>query len=106
VKQVDFFAAYVIPEDVWYLIPAAVLLRGTQKKALTLLPAKPKHPERYKCECYREAWVLLLPEEEKRKRAKRAISASQRTQDDSQTTPLSSSCPSKKRRDKDGGPAS
>jgi hypothetical protein len=62
-KKVDFFAAYVIPEDVWYLIPAAVLLRGKQKKAFTLLPAKPRHPERYKCEGYREAWGLLLPGE-------------------------------------------
>ncbi|MFZ0299018.1 MAG: group I intron-associated PD-(D/E)XK endonuclease [Candidatus Sulfotelmatobacter sp.] len=60
-KQVDFFAAYVIPEDVWYLIPAAVLLRGKKKKALTLLPEKPRHPERYKCEGYREAWGLMLP---------------------------------------------
>jgi hypothetical protein len=63
-KQIDFFAAYVIPEDVWYLIPAAVLLRGKQKKAFTLLPEKPRHPERYKCEGYREAWGLLLPGEE------------------------------------------
>jgi hypothetical protein len=60
-KQVDFFAAYVIPEDAWYLIPAAVLLRGKRKKAVTLLPAAPRHPERYKCEGYREAWELLLP---------------------------------------------
>jgi hypothetical protein len=60
-KQIDFFAAYVIPEDVWYLIPATVLLRGRGKKAVTLLPAKPRHPERYKCEGYREAWRLLLP---------------------------------------------
>jgi hypothetical protein len=60
-KQVDFFAAYVIPEDVWYLIPAAVLLRGKQKKALTILPERPRHPERYKYEGYREAWELLLP---------------------------------------------
>jgi len=64
-KQVDFFAAYVIPEDVWYLIPAAVLLQGKQKKALTLLPEKPRHPERYRYERYREAWTLLLPGEEK-----------------------------------------
>src|SRR5207302_2404681 len=49
-KQLDFFAAYVIPEDVWYLIPAPVLLRGRrQKKAFTLLPVKPRHPDRYKC---------------------------------------------------------
>jgi hypothetical protein len=62
-KQVDFFAAYVIPEDVWYLIPAEMLLGGKQKKAVTILPEKPKHPERYKCERYREAWGLLLPAE-------------------------------------------
>jgi len=57
----DFVSAYVIPEDVWYLIPAAVLLRGKKKKAVTLLPEKPRHPERYKCEGYREDWGLLLP---------------------------------------------
>jgi len=67
-RQIDFFAAYVIPEDVWYLIPAAVLLRGRQKKAVTLLPAKPRHPERYKCEGYREAWGLLLPGENSRRK--------------------------------------
>ena len=67
-KQIDFFAAYVIPEDVWYLIPAAVLLRGRRKKAVTLLPAKPRHPERYKCEGYREAWGLLLPGEKTRQK--------------------------------------
>ena len=66
-KKVDFFAAYVIPEDVWYLIPAEVLLRGKPKKALTLLPAKPRHPNRYKCEGYREAWGLLLPGRSKSK---------------------------------------
>jgi hypothetical protein len=71
-KKVDFFAAYVIPEDAWYLIPAAVLLRGRQKKALTLLPEKPRHPDRYKCEGYREAWALLLPGEEKSKTRRRA----------------------------------
>jgi hypothetical protein len=58
-KQINFFAAYVIPEDVWYLIPAAVLLSGKKKKAVTLLPVRPRHPERYKCEEYREAWRAL-----------------------------------------------
>ena len=72
-KQIDFFAAYVIPKDVWYLIPAEVLLRGRQKKAVTLLPAKPRHPERYTCEGYREAWGLLLPGEEKGKVTKRRV---------------------------------
>jgi PD-(D/E)XK endonuclease len=58
-KQVDFFAAYVIPREVWYLIPAVVLLRGEPKRALTLLPSRPRHPERYQYERYREAWGLL-----------------------------------------------
>ena len=60
-KQIDFFAAYVIPEDVWYLIPAKILVGLEGKKALTLLPENPKSPERYAHECYREAWKLLLP---------------------------------------------
>jgi hypothetical protein len=47
-----------------------VLLRGKQKKAVTLLPAKPRHPERYKCEGYREAWTLLLPEASLRSKSK------------------------------------
>jgi len=72
-KQVDFFAAYVIPEDVWYLIPAAVLLRGKQKKAVTILPENPRHPERYKCEGYREAWKLLLPAKSKSKAAGKSV---------------------------------
>src|SRR5260370_6182179 len=62
-KQIDFFAAYVIPEDVWYLIPAKVLVGLEGKKALTLLPENPKSPERYAHECYREAWKLFPPKE-------------------------------------------
>jgi hypothetical protein len=61
-KKIDYFAAYVIPKDVWYVIPAKVLLGGEGKLALTLLPENPKSPERYAHECYREAWELLLPE--------------------------------------------
>jgi hypothetical protein len=57
-KQLDFFAAYVIPEDVWYLIPAPILLRRRQR-AVTLFPIKPKHPDRYRYECYKDAWPLL-----------------------------------------------
>ncbi len=64
-KQVDFFAAYVIPRDVWYLIPAGILLGGEGKKAVTLLPENPRHPERYACEAYREGWGLMRPAEEK-----------------------------------------
>jgi hypothetical protein len=63
-KQVDFFVAYVIPRDVWYVIPAAVILRGDgikagEIKAMTLLPEKARHPEGYRFEGYREAWELM-----------------------------------------------
>jgi hypothetical protein len=64
-KEVDFFVAYVIPRDVWYVIPAAVILRGKgikagEIKAMTLLPEKARHPERYRFEAYREAWELMV----------------------------------------------
>jgi hypothetical protein len=58
IRQLDFFAAYVIPENVWYLIPAPILLRRHQK-AITLYPIHPKHPDRYRYESYKEAWNLL-----------------------------------------------
>jgi hypothetical protein len=66
-KEVDFFVAYVIPRDVWYVIPAAVILRGKgikagEIKAMTLLPEKARHPERYRFEGYREAWELMAGE--------------------------------------------
>jgi hypothetical protein len=52
-EQVDFFAAYVIPEDVWYILPAevAVKMRGRA----WLFPGSPGH----KYEGYKEAWELL-----------------------------------------------
>ena len=70
-KQIDFFAAYVIPKDEWYLIPAAVLLSGKAKRAVTILPEKPRHPARYLYEGYRGAWGLMLPEEEKEQNVER-----------------------------------
>lgn len=52
-RQIDFLAAYVIPEDVWYILPArvAVALKGN----IWLSPLKPGH----KYERYKEAWGLL-----------------------------------------------
>jgi hypothetical protein len=48
----DFLAAYVIPADVWYIIPAA----STQgMKCITFHPDSPNG----KYEQYREAWHLL-----------------------------------------------
>jgi len=57
-RQVDFFAAYVIPEDVWCIIPAAAVLKkkGTE---LMLYPVQALRADRYKYEVYREAWKLL-----------------------------------------------
>ncbi len=52
--EIDFIAAWVIPEDAWYIIPISAI-RGA--KALTLFPHRPS-PARY--EPYREAWHLLM----------------------------------------------
>src|SRR6266702_7016689 len=35
-KEIDLFAAYVIPEDAWYLIPA-VLLLGRRRRFMAML---------------------------------------------------------------------
>ena len=48
----DFLAAYVIPADAWYIIPAKVI-HG--KEVITLYPNSPTA----KYEPYREAWRLL-----------------------------------------------
>jgi len=58
-QQIDLFAAYVIPVDVWYLIPAAVLLGPQCKTGLMLFPMVPLKKDRYKYEAYKEAWSLL-----------------------------------------------
>ena len=61
--QLDFFAAYIIPQDVWYLIPACVLLnRGHLKKGPMLFPMRPLKKNRYLYEAYKEAWGVLRPE--------------------------------------------
>jgi len=59
-KEIDLFAAYVIPEDAWYLIPA-VLLLGKQRRLMAMLfpVVPPAKKASYRYECYREAWYLL-----------------------------------------------
>jgi hypothetical protein len=59
-EEIDLFAAYVIPEDAWYLIPA-VLLLGTRRLTMAMLcPVRPPAKKAsYRYECYREAWKLL-----------------------------------------------
>ena len=68
-KQVDLFAAYILPRDIWYLIPAWALVNGDHlKKGPMLCPMQPLEKDRYLYEGYREAWGLLRPGPEKKGR--------------------------------------
>lgn len=59
-EEIDLFAAYVIPEDVWYLIPAVLLLGRRRRTAAMLCPLRPPAKKAsYSYERYREAWWLL-----------------------------------------------
>jgi PD-(D/E)XK endonuclease len=51
-NQIDFVAAYVIPADAWYIMPAGAFQRKTQ---VCLSP----HRKTSKYGRYREAWHLL-----------------------------------------------
>jgi PD-(D/E)XK endonuclease len=55
-EDLDFFAIYVIPADVWYIIPAKVATRYAHN--IMLSPQLKGH----KYEPYLEAWSLLQPE--------------------------------------------
>jgi hypothetical protein len=59
-RKVDFFAAYIVPEDVWYIIPAAVVLK-TKSSCVMLCPVRKQRmrSDSYCYERYREAWPLL-----------------------------------------------
>jgi hypothetical protein len=59
IHQLDIFAAYIIPEKVWYLIPAAVLLTPPRKVGIIVCPMTALRKNRYRYEQYREAWELL-----------------------------------------------
>jgi hypothetical protein len=50
----DFVAVYVIPEDVWYIIPAKLLVNG-KKTAIMLYTTAPTS----RWAPYKEAWDLL-----------------------------------------------
>jgi hypothetical protein len=53
--EFEFLACYVIPEDLWYIIPAKVVLTGGKRSAILLFTASPA--SRYAP--YKEAWELL-----------------------------------------------
>jgi hypothetical protein len=58
-RNVDFFAAYVIPEDVWYILPCRVVLKA-RSESLMLCPGRPKpKSDSHRYEKYLEAWPLL-----------------------------------------------
>jgi hypothetical protein len=58
--QIDLFAAYVIPEDAWYLIPAILLLGKRRLTMVMLCPVVPPAKKAsYRYECYSSAWSLL-----------------------------------------------
>ena len=58
-SEIDLFAAYVIPENVWYVIPAAVILGPKRRKSFMLCPIDHPTLARCKYEHYRDAWGLL-----------------------------------------------
>jgi hypothetical protein len=64
-RKVDFFAAYIVPEDVWYIIPAAVVLK-TKSCDIMLCPVQRMRRDSYLYEHYREAWHLLRSAKNKR----------------------------------------
>ncbi|HVO80817.1 MAG TPA: group I intron-associated PD-(D/E)XK endonuclease [Terriglobales bacterium] len=55
-RQIDFIAAYVIPERVWYVLPVRAL---RHRKTIVLFPRRPPSRGRGRFEKYREAWRLL-----------------------------------------------
>ena len=52
-EEIDFVAAYIIPLDLWYIIPAGVV--AMRKGSIWLAPWN----RQGKCERYLEAWHLL-----------------------------------------------
>jgi hypothetical protein len=58
-EEVDMFAAYVIPVDAWYLIPAAVLFRDGRKGTMLCPVAQPVRKNTFQYEGFRDAWWLL-----------------------------------------------
>ena len=64
IGEIDFVIAYVVPEDVWYVIPVHAF---SQSATISLTPASPRRKSRF--EKYREAWCLLAcPLEGKRRK--------------------------------------
>ena len=64
-KLIDVFAAFVMPEGTWYLIPASLILGSRRVKDAALFPlVPPRKRSCYRYECYREAWKMLTKSRE------------------------------------------
>ena len=53
--EIDFFVAYIVPEDLWYIIPINAI---GQRKSVRFYPHT-RRQSRARFEKYREAWCLL-----------------------------------------------
>lgn len=59
-SQLDLFAAYVVPEDTWYFIPAVLLLGERRYTIAMLCPVVPPAKKAcYRYEGCKNAWNLL-----------------------------------------------
>lgn len=54
ISDLDFFAIFIVPEELWYIVPVRVAL-ATGRQSICLTPSRKGN--RY--EMYREAWGLL-----------------------------------------------
>jgi PD-(D/E)XK endonuclease len=54
-KEIDFFVAYIVPENIWYIIPIQAI---GQRKGIRFYPTT-RRQSRALFEKYREAWCLL-----------------------------------------------
>ncbi len=54
-KEIDFFVGYVIPENIWYIIPIQAI---GQRKGIRFYPTT-RRQSRAMFEKYRETWCLL-----------------------------------------------
>jgi hypothetical protein len=55
VDEIDFFVAYIVPEDIWYIMPVEAL---GPRKGIRFYP-RTRRPLQVMSEKYREAWCLL-----------------------------------------------
>ena len=54
-EEIDFLVAYIVPENVWYVVPVAAI----QNNTLSFFPSGRRPGRRF--EPHREAWHLMMP---------------------------------------------